>query len=328
MSTSQRPLPSAGGPLYLTDGGMETTLIFRQGFDLPEFSSLVMMTTPDKRAAVADYAETYFDIARKAGLGMVIETATWRASPDWTTRIGFHGLGDLADANRQAVELLADVRGKARYEAVDIIISGCIGPRGDGYDAGSIMSADEAEAYHAWQVGILSETSADVISGLTMTNIAEAIGLARAAKAAGCRSVISFTVETDGRLPTGDTLARAIAEVDAATHHAPAYYMVNCAHPIHLAGSLDLPAGLRQRLRGIRANASKCSHAELDAMETLDDGDPLELGGEMATICAANSNLRVFGGCCGTDDRHIAAMAVELRRLTAGGATAPAAPAA
>ncbi|MEO1794757.1 MAG: homocysteine S-methyltransferase family protein, partial [Pseudomonadota bacterium] len=142
MSTSQRPLPSMDGPLYVTDGGMETTLIFRQGFDLPEFSSLVMMTTPDKRAAVADYAETYFDIARKAGLGMVIETATWRASPDWTTRIGFHGLGDLADANRQAVELLADVRGKARYEAVDIIISGCIGPRGDGYDAGSIMSAD------------------------------------------------------------------------------------------------------------------------------------------------------------------------------------------
>ncbi len=314
MSTNLRPLPSLDGPLYLTDGGMETTLIFHQGFDLPEFSSLMMMRTPEQRAAIAGYAETYFEIAKSAGLGMVIETATWRASPDWTTRIGFDGLDDLESANRTAIDVIADVRDRARYGDTDIIVSGCVGPRGDGYDAGELMSADQAEAYHAWQVGILSGTRADVVTGMTMTNIPEAIGLARAAKAAGTRSVIAFTVETDGRLPTGDTLDRAIAEVDAATHAAPEYYMVNCAHPIHFAASLQLPPGLRSRLRGVRANASKCSHAELEVMETLDEGNPLELGSEIWAVSKAHPNLRVFGGCCGTDDRHVAAIANALAR--------------
>src|SRR5262249_30601261 len=136
-----------------------------------------------------------------------------------------------------------------------VVISGNIGPRGDGYDPGKLMSAEEAELYHTWQARVLAGTAVDVISAFTMNNANEAIGVARAVKAAGKPCVISFTVETDGNLPTGQTLEEAINAVDAATGRAPAYYMVNCAHPAHFAGVLTDSPWMR-RIAGLRANAS------------------------------------------------------------------------
>jgi S-methylmethionine-dependent homocysteine/selenocysteine methylase len=189
-----------------------------------------------------------------------------------------------------------------------MVISGCVGPRGDGYDPGRMMSADEAEAYHAAQIGVFAGTEADIVSAITMTYAEEAIGIARAAEAAGMPVVISFTLETDGRLPTGQGLKEAIAAVDAATGWAPLYYMINCAHPTHFASVVASGEPWLQRLKGLRANASKRSHAELDAAPDLDAGDPVELGREYRAIRRGLPHLTVLGGCCGTDHRHVEAI--------------------
>jgi S-methylmethionine-dependent homocysteine/selenocysteine methylase len=171
-----------------------------------------------------------------------------------------------------------------------------------------VMSADEAQAYHAQQIGVFAESDADMVTAITMTNANEAIGVARAAQAAGMPVAISFTLETDGRLPTGQGLKEAIDEVDAATGNAPAYYMINCAHPTHFEATLDAEAAWVQRVRGLRANASKRSHAELNEAPDLDEGNPAELGAEYHAILRRHPQINVLGGCCGTDRRHVEAI--------------------
>jgi homocysteine S-methyltransferase len=232
----------------------------------------------------------------------ILDTATWRANGDWGAKLGYSA-SRLADANRRAVEV---VRGAGD----DVLVSGAVGPRGDGYVVGETMTAGEAERYHAPQVEALAGAGAHFASAITMTYAAEAVGIARAAARAGIAAVISFTVETDGRLPSGQHLGEAIDEVDEATGRSPAYYMVNCAHPSHFADALE--GGWTRRVRGIRANASRLSHDELDASEHLDEGDPVELAREYAALRERLPSLRVFGGCCGTDHRHVGAIATAL----------------
>jgi S-methylmethionine-dependent homocysteine/selenocysteine methylase len=201
-----------------------------------------------------------------------------------------------------------------------VLISGCIGPRGDGYDPSFIMTADEAEEYHSRQARTLAAGAPDLLSAITMTNVNEAIGIAKAARAIGMPVVISFTVETDGRLPTGEALGSAIAAVDAATDRYPAYYMINCAHPTHFSEVLLSGYAWNRRVGGIRANASRCSHAELDAMTELDIGDRQELGQLYRSLRLRMPWLNVLGGCCGTDLRHVAQIAsacVPDRRASA-----------
>jgi S-methylmethionine-dependent homocysteine/selenocysteine methylase len=214
---------------------------------------------------------------------------------------------ELDQLNRQSIEMLQRLRDE--YASVPVVISGCIGPRGDGYDPGQIMSADEAASYHVHQAGTLAAAGADMLSALTMTNSNEAIGIARAARQLAIPVAVSFTVETDGALPTGQSLADAIAEVDSATGGYPDYFMVNCAHPTHFERQLLSGGEWVGRVRGLRANASRCSHAELDAMTTLDDGNPQELAGQYRALREKLPQLTVLGGCCGTDYRHIAAIA-------------------
>lgn len=190
-----------------------------------------------------------------------------------------------------------------------MVIGGCIGPRGDGYDPGEIMTEAEAEAYHARQIGILADTAADMISAYTLTNAPEAIGITRVSMKAGIPVVISFTVETDGKLPIGQTLGDAVKSVDPATGNGPAYFMINCAHPTHFQEAL---AG-NPRIRGLRANASSCSHDKLDNCEVLDDGNPVELGSQFADLMRANPQLTVIGGCYGTDHRHIEQISLAIK---------------
>lgn len=293
---------------FLTDGGLETTLIFLDGIDLPHFASIAMLRTADGRAHLKRYFERYIAIARDAGAGFILEAATWRAGPDWAEPLGLE-LAELDALNRDAIALLHELRAEHQGEALPILISGCIGPRGDGYVADRTMLADEAEAYHGHQVAVIAEAGVDLITALTMTNVPEAIGIAKAAQRAGLPVAISFTLETDGRLPTGDALKDAIEAVDAATAGAPAYYMINCAHPSHFEAVLADAGEWVNRIQGLRANASCLSHAELDEATELDPGDPAELARNYAELKALLPALRVFGGCCGTDDRHVAAIA-------------------
>ena len=300
-------LPQLADVPFLTDGGIETTLIFHDGLELPHFAAYDLLTRDDGADALRRYFEPYAEIARESGVGIVLETATWRANPDWAERLG-HGPEELAELNRSAVRLLEEIRADFETEATPIVISGCVGPRGDGYVVGEAMTAEEAEAYHAGQIGTFAGTAADLVTALTMTYADEAVGVVRAARAAGIPVVISFTVETDGRLPSGQPLREAIEEVDERTDGAAAYFMVNCAHPSHFDDVLEPDAPWTARIRGLRANASRLSHAELDEAEELDEGDPEELATDYVALRAKLPELHVLGGCCGTDHRHIGAM--------------------
>lgn len=304
MSKYRKSLPQLGDRIFLTDGGMETTLIFHEGLDLPCFASFLLLDDEEGRAALRRYYGHYVELGRNLGRGVILDTATWRASADWGARLGYES-GQLATINRRAAALLAEIREAAENENNPIVVNGCIGPRGDGYDPGLRMSAEEAEAYHAAQVRSLASGAADMIGALTMTTPEEAIGIVRAAAAAEMPVAVSFTLETDGRLPTGQPLGEAVEAVDAATGGAPAYFMINCAHPTHFESVLSGRESWIGRLRGLRANASRRSHAELDEAPDLDEGDPLELGHDYAALRRRLPALTILGGCCGTDHRHV-----------------------
>ena len=300
------PLPRPGGPPFLIDGGLETCLIFRDGFELPRFASFVLLDDERGRAGLEAYYRGFLDIAAASGAGFVLDSPTWRANPDWGAALGYDR-ERLGTANRAAISQLAALRDEYAV-GEPVVVNGCIGPRGDGYDPGKLMTASEARDYHRWQLDQFAEAGADMATALTMTNLTEAKGIAAAAAEVGIPLVVSFTVETDGCLPTGMALAEAVARIEDKHGDAVAYYMINCAHPSHFAGVLDDDL-LRARVAGLRANASRMSHAELDEAEELDDGNPQELAGDYRALLDALPNLCVLGGCCGTDHRHVAAMA-------------------
>ena len=295
--------------VHLTDGGMETTLIYHDGLELPDFAAFTVLATDDGRSALAAYYDAYLTVAERHGLPIVLDTATWRASSDWGARLGY-STEQLAGVNAEAV---AFVRGASEGRAATVVVSGAIGPRGDGYVPRELMSTGEARSYHTVQVAALAAAGVDLVTALTMTYAEEAAGIAVAAADAGVPAAISFTVETDGRLPSGQTLRDAVEQVDAETGSTPIHYMVNCAHPTHFGDALAEAA--QGRVRGVRVNASSKSHAELDASDELDMGDPVQLADDVAGLRGRGSALRVFGGCCGTDHRHIDALAAALRGL-------------
>jgi len=311
MSPYRNHLPQLGQRPFITDGGLETTLVYHEGIDLPHFAAFVLLDRPEHERVLRTYFERYASLARANGVGAVLESATWRANPDWGAKLGYDG-DALADVQRRAIAQLVAVREEFDSETTPIVVSGNLGPRGDGYRADARMSANEAEAYHGAQVRTFAATDADMVAAFTMNYTDEAIGIVRAAKSSDMPVAISFTVETDGRLPSGESLEEAITRTDDATGAHAAYYMINCAHPTHFAGVLEAGSGWRARLRGLRANASKRSHAELDAATELDVGDPAELGRDYVAIRRALPALNVVGGCCGTDHRHVEAMCRAL----------------
>lgn len=287
----------------LTDGGIETVLLFRDGFELPCFASFPLLADERGRAALRRYFEPFLDLAQEDGRPFVLDTATWRANPDWGAQLGYDA-DALAAVNRDAVAFARELAEGRR----DVTISGMLGPRGDGYVVGERMTGDQAAAYHSWQIGVLRDAGVERITALTLSYPAEAVGVVQAAAAAGLPVVPGFTVETDGRLPDGTSVAEAIATVDAATGAAAEYYLINCAHPTHIAAGLEGAAPL-ERIGGLRVNASALSHAELDDAEELDEGDPIALARDNAALRDLLPGIQLLGGCCGTDHRHVAKIA-------------------
>lgn len=298
-------LPQLDGDLFLTDGGIETVLIFHEGLDLPEFAAFDLLKDEHGTERLRRYYAPYVALARERGLGFVLESPTWRANPRWAEAIGYDR-EQLDRFNRGAIALLEEIRDEHDAGGPPIVISGCVGPHDDGYNPGELLTADAAQDYHATQIGTFAGTAADMVTAITMTYADEAIGVARAAARAGLPAAISFTVETDGRLPSGQGLGDAIEQVDRETDGSPSYYMVNCAHPAHFASVVEQGGGWRERIGGLRANASTRSHAELDEAEELDEGDPDDLGARYAELREWLPRLNVLGGCCGTDHRHVA----------------------
>ncbi len=298
------PHPFGDGSLWLTDAGAETALIFHQGVDLPGFATFPLLESETGRAALREYIEPFLGLARERHAGFVLGTSTWRANPDWGAELGYDEAA-LAAVNRRAVEFAEELRAATPAWDRPVLIEGVLGPRGDAYAPSSLMTAAEAERYHSSQLQTLGDSATDVACALTITYADEAIGIVRAAQAAGLPISLSFTVETDGRLPSGQTLRAAIEQVDGETDGAPLHYMINCAHPTHFTGALSDGGPWLERLRGLRANASMLSHAELDGAEDLDDGDPADLGRRHAELRGTLPNLTLLGGCCGTDIRHV-----------------------
>ncbi|RDJ20755.1 homocysteine methyltransferase [Bosea caraganae] len=306
MAKYRHALPQMQGGVFLSDGGMETSLIFHDGLDLPHFASFVLLATATGRWHLSAYYETYLAIAQARGVGFVLDSATWRANPDWGAKLGY-GRDALKAANQASIRLLETLRARWESKASPCVISGAIGPRGDGYKEGR-MGASEAEDYHGAQISAFADSAADMVAAYTLSSVEEAIGIARAAKAHGMPCAISFTVETDGRLVSGRTLREAVEIVDDETGGAPLYYMINCAHPTHFEQALEAGESWTRRVHGIRANASTRSHAELDESEVLDEGDPADLGRRYASLRRSFPTMRILGGCCGTDHRHVAAV--------------------
>jgi homocysteine S-methyltransferase len=294
-----------GTRLFLGDGGLETTMIFERGLDLPCFASFTLLETPEGTEALLSYYRGYLELAQRNGVGFTFDTPTWRASADWGEKLGYSDAA-LAEVNRRAVGLAEEVRDAEDSATTPIAICGTLGPRGDAYAPEELMSAGEAESYHAPQIETFSAAGVDMVAAYTLAYAEEGIGIARAAAAAGVPAVISFTLETDGRLPSGESLQEAVERVDAESGRSPAFFMINCAHPSHFHSTLAAPGEWKRRVGGVRANASRRSHQELDEASELDSGDPAELAGEYLELKRALPELKVLGGCCGTDTRHVA----------------------
>jgi homocysteine S-methyltransferase len=300
-------LPQLAGGLFLSDGGLETSLVFIDKIELSHFAAFALLEDELGRERLKSYYVPYLELCGETpGAGFILETPTWRASSDWGALLGVDA-ARLRELNTQAAQMMCSMRSRwAPRLSGPIVVSGVIGPRGDGYIAEAPNSVDDAAAYHYPQAAALAAGGADMIAAVTMTTSAEALGISTAAHRVGLPVVISFTVETDGRLPSGEALGDAIEKVDASAP--PAYFAINCAHPTHFEIALGAGEPWIARIRGLRANASTKSHAELDESTELDIGDPKDLAQRYRGLKGALPRLNVLGGCCGTDWRHIRAV--------------------
>ena len=307
MARYRDALPQLSGEFFLTDAGIETDLIFNHGIEIREFAAHTLLPDARGRRGLEDYMRGFLELARETGAGFILDSQTWKAHMHWADDLQTNA-DELRAVNREAIEFIAGLRDEFATDNQRIVLNGVIGPRGDAYAPDAAVAADEAESYHSQQLGWLAETEIDMVTALTFTQSDEAVGIVRAAARVALPIVVSFTVETDGRLPTGQPLDEAIDAVDEATDSAAAYFMVNCAHPDHFAHVFE-DAAWAQRIRGLRCNASRKSHAELDESETLDDGDPVELAEQYKALATQMPWVNVFGGCCGSDLRHVTQIA-------------------
>ena len=303
MSQPTPRLPHQTDEIFLTDGGTETWLMYKRGFELPKFSAFHLLNDERSVQALREYYMAFAKVAVKLGTPFIFDSLTYRASRDWGALLGYSAEG-LAEMNHKCFELYRECAAAAGMAPENTVISGCIGPKGDAYQTNQDLTAESAEIYHREQIGTFKKAGTDIVTALTLNTTDEAIGIARASAKAGIPSVISFTVEKDRKLRSGETLKQAIEKVDAATSSAPAYYMINCSHPVDFGPVLAIEPWAN-RIQGLRANASSLDHGTLCQLGHLEEGDPDELAGQYVDIRAAHPKMNVFGGCCGTDYMHV-----------------------
>jgi homocysteine S-methyltransferase len=317
---SKRRMPTVEDPLFLTEAGIETTLMYKNGWELQHFCLFERMREDRFMADLEAYHRRLIEVALERGVGHLLDGVHYRASPDWSAKLNMSD-SELKQLTEKGLALYQELSEEYATEATPIPVGCCIGPRGDAYGTGHEMSPEEAQDYHTIQIETAKQAGADFVSALTFNRIDEAIGLARAAEAAGLPVIVSFSLTKDARLNSGPSLDEAVTAVDAATDEAPLFYMINCNHPVDFSPALDAPGDWINRLQGIRANASSLDHGMLCKLGHLEEGDPEELGGQFADIARRFPHMNVFGGCCGTDREHldqIAANVLALRRQSFG----------
>ena len=303
MGRFKGDLPQMDGGVYLTDCGIETYIMYKKGFALPNFSLFHLLNDEDAAREIQAYLQRLLAVAERNDVGMILCGPLYRASRDWGELLGYTP-ERLADVNHRCIEMFEALARDSELARRRIVFSGVVGPRGDAYKLNRTITAQEAEDYHSEQIVTLERAGADMITGLTLNNTDEAIGITRAAEAAGLPAVISFTLNGEGRLQSGCSLKDAIESVDAATGAAPAYYMINCTHPADFAPAFE-PGDWTVRLRGVRPNASSLAKGVLCQLGHLEEGDPEELGRQMGEMARRYPHFNVWGGCCGTDDVHL-----------------------
>lgn len=309
--TSDDKLPQTQGRFMACGGGFETWLQYVDGFTLRHFCAFELLDDARGVECLTDYHRKLVEAAVENGFGVINEGLHYRASRDWGELIGYSKEA-LEEINIRGIEFYKDFAREYDSPDTPMIVGGAIGPRGDAYNVGRTPDASEAEDYHSEQIETFKKAGADVVTAMTFTSVEEATGLARAAKSAEMPVVISFFVAKGGKLKTGETLEDAITAVDAATESAPAYYMINCTHPTEFTpGLTDGPWS--RRLGGFMPNAVAMETLDLCKLGHLEDGDPEELGGQMAELARRFPHINVWGGCCGTDGRHIGQIARQVR---------------
>lgn len=298
------PLPHLYSPSpFLSDGGLETWLIYTRNCQLTLFAAFPLLATPKGANHLQEYYNEYLEVAQELRMGLVLSTPTWRASTRWGEEMGFSQV-EVDQFNVDAVKMLKCVKDISK-DGPTVVVDGQIGPMEDGYKPEVKHSVQACKEYHIRQVAVLKDAGVDLVTAATLTNWEEATGITLAAKECKTPLAVGFTVELDGRLPSGDSLEDAVEKVDKMTGAYPSYYMVNCGHPDHIRKAMEKGGKWRERVMAFRVNASRKSHEELDRMETLDEGDVEELGRLTAELGKLMPRMVLMGGCCGTRAEHV-----------------------
>lgn len=301
------------GVFYLAEGGQETEIMYRHGHELPEFAMYPLL---DKPAAMADLKTMYERVlatAAEHGFTALISGLDYRGSPDWGGKLGYSNAA-LTDALEQSIAFLRDVARPYQEQGNEVLIGGVIGPRGDAYSLNRTITAEESEDYHAFQLEVLKRAKVDIVTAMTFNNVPEAVGVARAASRVGLPLTIAFTLDSNHRLKSGPSLRQAIESVDAETgEDRPDFYGINCSHPLEFEPALE-PGDWIKRVRSLRPNASAMDKIALCKIGHLEDGDPVDLGRRMGALSRRYPHIDVWGGCCGTWDRHLGEIARNVRQ--------------
>jgi homocysteine S-methyltransferase len=306
--------PQTDGTVYLTEGGQETEIMYRFGHELPEFAMYPLLERPDALAALRGMYERYLEVAAAAGLAVVIGGLDYRASPDWGAKLGYSPEA-LAEAQMRCIDFLRDVSKPFRERIPTILISGIVGPRGDAYSLNRTITPDEAEHYHLYQLNTLARAGVDLATALTFNSVPEAVGVARAAARVNLPLGMSFTLDSGtSRLQSGPSLREAIETTDRESGEAkPDFYGINCSHPLEFVPVLE-PGRWVERIRMIRPNASAMDKIALCRIGYLEEGDPLELGRLMGEVARRYPQIDIWGGCCGTWEKHLGQIAHHVKQ--------------
>lgn len=291
------------GCFYLSEGGTETELMYKYGFELPHFAMFPLLDNPDAESRMREMFGSYLEVAAKYKTGALMGGLDYRASPDWGELLGYSPDG-LAEANLQSIDFLRDIAKEYVSAVPDILIQGLIGPRGDAYERNETITENEAEDYHCVQLETLKKADVDLALAITFNNIPESIGVARAAAKIGVPLAISLTLDSASKLNSGPGLVEAITTIDRETGRSPAFYLINCSHPVEYEPAIG-PGDWINRVRGVRPNASKMEKIALCKIGHLEEGDPVELGALCGDLARRYPHMDVWGGCCGTWSRHL-----------------------
>jgi len=298
------------GQTFLMEGALGERLKREYGLTFDESVAMAGLIYEEKGAsALSALWQEYIDIARQHSLPFLATTPTRRANRD---RVGASSFSEHIIADN-----VAFLRKIQQNSGIEMYVGGLMGCKGDAYTGEGALSEEDSFDFHRWAADRFREAGADFLYAGIMPTLPEAAGLARAADSTGLPYIISFTIQQDGKLIDKTTIADAIRYIDSVTQSKPVCYMTNCVHPAIVFKALSRPFNdiplVKERFRGIQANTSPLSYAELDGAVDLHCSEPAAFAEEMLKLSGCG-DFQIWGGCCGTDCRHMACVAQKIRR--------------